>query len=62
MKMTVFWDAASCSLPEITDVSEVLTMIRVMSPMKSLSVSLRLHGAASQETSLRLQQYDPEIS
>jgi hypothetical protein len=56
MKIPVFWDVASFSLAEITDVSEVLTTIRVMSPMKRLSVSLRLHGVASQETPLCLQQ------
>jgi hypothetical protein len=46
--MTVFWDAALCSLVEMTDVSEVLTASIIR------AISTRLYDTTSQKTAIFL--------
>jgi hypothetical protein len=48
MKLTVFWDVVSCSLVEVTDVSEVLT---------ASIIALIMEAASTSETSLNFYQH-----
>jgi hypothetical protein len=54
LKMTVFWDVATCSLVEVYRVSEmrtasIIALVMEYVPLKRRSTSARLHGAISKK-------------
>jgi hypothetical protein len=52
MKMTVFWDVASCSLVEVTDVSEVLTASITVLMMKVVAVMMEVVRTSEKSVNL----------